>query len=117
MDKQPAPLFCPVHNFCRQWIKHPSSLKSIAMPNDKRNKGERPREEQRPPSSTEQGGATQNLSNEQDSNPQDGGSWNNYRTREMGGSAASDENFYRNRERGNYEEGQGSDDDGGGSLY
>ena len=53
-----------------------------------------------------------------DENPQDGGSWNNYRTREMGGSEQGDsgENFYRNRERGNMNEDRGSDG-GGGSLY
>lgn len=61
----------------------------------------------------------QNASNEQDQNPQDGGNWNNYRTREMsaGGEGQNDENFYHNRERGNYEPGSISGDEGGGSLY
>ena len=59
----------------------------------------------------------QNVSNEQNQNPQDGASWNNYRTREMSGGQEGDENFYRNRERGNYEEGQRSDEGSGGSLF
>lgn len=72
------------------------------MTNSKRNQQDPSRDEMRSYASMqEQQGETQDASNENE-NPQRGG---------------SDENFYRNRERGNYEEGQRSDEGEGGSLY
>lgn len=88
------------------------------MPNDKRNRQQESGNENTGPDMQNQQGAEQAVSNEADDNPQRGDSWNNYQTRELSGGSDSGENFYRNRERGNYEEGSGSDDDGGGgSLY
>ncbi|MDB5208486.1 MAG: hypothetical protein JWR72_3561 [Flavisolibacter sp.] len=50
-------------------------------------------------------GEQQNASNEQDQNPPLGGSWNNYRTREMG----------NEQDSGN--SGSSEDSGGGGTMY
>lgn len=87
------------------------------MANSKRNQQDPSREEQPSDASLGQRGETQNAGAGQDENPQRGDGWNNYQTRELSGGEESGENFYRNRERGNYEEGPGSGDEGGGTLY
>ena len=89
------------------------------MANDKRNQQESAGNEGTERDMQHQQGSEQTVSTERDANPQRGEDSANLRTGEVSNSnEESGENFYRNRERGNYEEGQTSDDDGGGgSLY
>lgn len=58
----------------------------------------------------------QDVSNEQSQNPRGSDSQYEEASTEMDVSGDSGENFYRNRERGNFEPGQASEE-GGGSLY
>ena len=107
------------------------------MPNDKRNRQNQGGDEDTDRDVQNELEREEAANKSQDENPQRGEIWSNYRTRELSaneegsdqnvsnsadtnpkdGGEAGGENFYRNRERGNYEEGQTSDDDGGGSLY
>lgn len=78
------------------------------MDENKRNQQNQSTGSQQGNTSGDQQGNQQNVSNEQDQNPQDGSSWNNYRTREMGN---------EQQDEGNRAAPSSGTEGGGGTLY
>ncbi len=69
------------------------------MDDNKRNQESQFSEKQQANENSNQPAGQQRTSNENAQNPQDGGSWNNYRTREMSDKKEEDSNERPSRER------------------
>lgn len=88
------------------------------MDKNKRNQQSQAGSEEQRNTSNNHEGTQQDAANETDQNSQRGDSWGETQTRDTGNDQSeSGENFYHNRDRGNYDPNRTSDDGGGGTLF